>query len=47
MSDSIVEFETEVDCWEASDEALEIAANASQEANYTLGGCTGLSVCGA
>jgi hypothetical protein len=45
MSDSIVEFETEVDCWEASDEALEIAASASQDANYTLGACTGLSVC--
>ena len=45
MSDSIVEFETEVECWEASDEALEIAAGASQEAQYTLGACTGLSVC--
>jgi hypothetical protein len=47
MSESIVEFETEVDCWEASDEALEIAAGAAQEAHYTLGACTGLSVCGA
>jgi hypothetical protein len=45
MSDSIVEFETEVDCLEASDEALEIAAGASQDAYYTLGACTGLSVC--
>jgi hypothetical protein len=46
MSDSKVEFETEVDCvWEASDEALEIAAGASQDAYYTLGACTGLSVC--
>jgi hypothetical protein len=45
MSDSIVEFETEVDCFEASDEALEIAADASQDAHYTLGACTGLSVC--
>jgi hypothetical protein len=45
MTDSIVEFENEVDCCEASDEALEIAASASQDANYTLGGCTGLSVC--
>jgi hypothetical protein len=45
MSDSVVEFETEVDCWEASDEALEIAAGASQDAYYTLGACTGLSVC--
>jgi hypothetical protein len=45
MTDSIVEFEMEVDCWEASDEALETAAGASQEAHYTLGSCTGLSVC--
>jgi hypothetical protein len=46
MSDSIVEFETEVNClWDASDEALEIAASASQDAYYTLGACTGLSVC--
>jgi hypothetical protein len=45
MSDSIVEFEIEVECCEASDEALEIAAGASQDAYYTLGACTGLSVC--
>jgi hypothetical protein len=45
MSDSIVEVETEVDSWEATDEALEIAAGASQDAYYTLGACTGLSVC--
>lgn len=47
MSDSIVEFETEevICAWEASDEALEIAASAGQDAQYTLGGCTGLSVC--
>jgi hypothetical protein len=45
ISDSVVEFETEVNCWEASDEALEIAAGASQDAYYTLGACTGLSVC--
>jgi hypothetical protein len=46
MSDSIVEFETdEVICaWEASDEALEIAAN-QENGYYTLGACTGLSVC--
>jgi hypothetical protein len=44
MSDSIVEFEIEeVNC-EASDEALEIAA-AGQASAYTLGACTGLSVC--
>jgi hypothetical protein len=45
MSESTVEFETEVGCWEASDEALEIAAGVSQDAYYTLGACTGLSVC--
>jgi hypothetical protein len=44
MSD-IVEFEMEVDCWEPSDEALETAGSASQDAHYTLGSCTGLSVC--
>ena len=46
MSESIVEFETEeVTCaWEASDEALEIAAG-PENAYFTLGACTGLSVC--
>ena len=45
MSDSIGEFETEVENLEASDEALEVAAGASQDAYYTLGACTGLSLC--
>lgn len=32
--------------FEVSDEALEMAAGAAQEkANFTLGACTGLSVC--
>jgi hypothetical protein len=46
MSDSIVEFETEevICAWEASDEALETAAS-QDNAYYTLGACTGLSVC--
>ena len=46
MNDSIIEFETEeLTCaWEASDEALELAA-ADKNACYTLGACTGLSVC--
>ena len=45
MSDSIVELETEVAEFETvSDEALEVAA-AGQENAYTLGACTGLSVC--
>ena len=46
MSDSIVELETEIAVFETevSDEALEIAGVAHENA-YTLGGCTGLSVC--
>jgi hypothetical protein len=46
MSDSIVEFETEEVTFalEASDEALESAAG-DENAYYTLGACTGLSVC--
>lgn len=47
MTDSIVELEIEVAEFEtgASDEALEAAAGAGQENAYTLGACTGLSVC--
>jgi hypothetical protein len=41
---SMSEFETEVVEFETSDEALEIAAG-QENANYTLGACTGLSVC--
>ncbi|HET7805390.1 MAG TPA: hypothetical protein VFL53_14195 [Pseudolabrys sp.] len=36
--------EEDVLAFEASDEALEAAAG-SEQANYTLGACTGLSVC--
>jgi len=35
---------TEILAFEVSDEALEIAAG-SEKANFTLGACTGLSVC--
>jgi hypothetical protein len=48
VSTSILEFETEVvDCnLDASDEALEVAASTGQDNPcYTLGACTGLSVC--
>jgi hypothetical protein len=45
MSDDTVDFETEIECWETSDEALEVAAAFGQAAGYTLGACTGLSVC--
>ncbi len=31
--------------YEVSDESLEIAAGTIIAGNYTLGGCTGLSVC--
>ena len=38
--------EKEILAFEISDEALEMAAGAAQEkANFTLGACTGLSVC--
>ena len=40
------ELEEEILAFEVSDEALEIAAGASKEkANFTLGACSGLSVC--
>jgi hypothetical protein len=46
MSDSNIGFETEetIPVWEVSDEALEIAAD-QENGYYTLGACTGLSVC--
>jgi hypothetical protein len=45
MTENIFETE-ELDCaWEASDEALEIAATSQENGLYTLGACTGLSVC--
>ncbi len=40
------QIEEEVLAFEVSDEALESAANtAKEQVNYTLGACTGLSVC--
>jgi hypothetical protein len=39
-------FEEELLAFQVSDEALEIAAGTSKEkANFTLGACSGLSVC--
>jgi hypothetical protein len=38
------EFETEIVEFDTTDEALETAA-CQENANYTLGACTGLSVC--
>ena len=38
--------EEEIFSFEVSDEALEVAAGAAMEkANFTLGACSGLSVC--
>ena len=37
--------EEEILAFEVSDEALEIAAGTKEKANFTLGACTGLSVC--
>jgi hypothetical protein len=42
----IVKTEQEILAFEVADEALEIAAGkVSDKANFTLGACTGLSVC--
>jgi hypothetical protein len=38
--------EEEIFCFGVSDEALEVAAGTAKEnANFTLGACSGLSVC--
>jgi hypothetical protein len=45
MSD-IVKTDEEILAFDVSDEALEIATGkVSYKANFTLGACTGLSVC--
>lgn len=44
MTDIVIEAEEELLTYEVSDEALEATA-CSEEAAYTLGACTGLSVC--
>jgi len=42
----IVKTDEEILAFDVSDEALEIAAGeVSDKANFTLGACTGLSVC--
>ena len=43
MTDIMIDAEEEILDFEVSDEALE--ASAGTEAAYTLGACTGLSVC--
>ena len=46
MVDITSKTEEEILAFDVSDEALEIAAGASKEkANFTLGACSGLSVC--
>lgn len=35
----------EIFAFDVSDEALEIAAGTKEKANFTLGACSGLSVC--
>jgi len=44
MIDITMKTEEEVLSFDVSDEALESAAG-TEKANYTLGACTGLSVC--
>jgi hypothetical protein len=48
MSDTTMgldQFEEEILSYEVSDEALEAAAATGEKAAFTLGACTGLSVC--
>ena len=47
MKPAIISIETveETISFDVSDEALEIAAQAKEKSNFTLGACTGLSVC--
>ena len=41
----LAKLEEEILAFEVTDEALEIAAGTKEKANFTLGACTGLSVC--
>jgi hypothetical protein len=46
MTDIALKTQEETLTFDVSDEALEIAAGAAREqVNFTLGACTGLSVC--
>jgi proteasome assembly chaperone (PAC2) family protein len=47
MNDTIgmIQADEELLSYEISDEALETAGNAGKENAYTLGACSGLSVC--
>jgi hypothetical protein len=41
----LIETAAETFSFDVSDEALEIAAQTKEKSNFTLGACTGLSVC--
>ena len=46
MTNIELEAHEEILIWDASDEALEVAAGAvTVQASFTLGSCTGLSEC--
>lgn len=45
MIDVMIEADEEILSYEVSDEALEATAGTDVNAAYTLGSCTGLSVC--
>ena len=45
MTDNLYQIDEEILSYEVSDEALETAGNVGQESAYTLGACSGLSVC--
>jgi len=45
MSDKLNQIDEEILSYEVSDEALETAGSVGSENAYTLGACSGLSVC--
>jgi hypothetical protein len=45
MKNTTMGIEEEILALEVTDEALESAAGSKEKANFTLGACTGLSVC--
>ncbi len=45
QSIDMTQLDEELLSYEVSDEALETAGNAGKENAYTLGACSGLSVC--
>lgn len=45
MKTMIEQIEEEILAYDVSDEALEVAAGKEKAGSFTLGACTGLSVC--